>query len=1319
MNNQLLNVQDFTNQHKISKTLRFKLIPVGNTNTKLLKSGILESDEQKAIDYPVMKRLLDLYYGNIIRDALGKTNEDWHLLSILYEENGHTLIEEKESLLRTSIVKQFGNTAPLFQADVIRKKLPEFVKKHIEFDAQEKQIYLDMIARFKTFTGYFKGFWETRKNVFSSEPIATSISNRIVNENYPIFHRNCKLHQSNQKQVTFPMEELELYLKKIGSMDPGESIEHYFYPDIYNKLCAQDGIECYNAIIGGISLSDGTRIQGYNEKVNLYNQQNKPEQPLIRLKKLKKQILAPTATPSFVGSIIEDDEDLLMVLGDLHHSLYEDDGSGNFFDKTKAMEEIVTDRDNHEAIFIPDSKIAELSNRLTGDWSEVGRGLELVYDTTRTTMSSERAKRYEDFIKSSKTTNGKTKRTKHTFSIKEIGGAVDRLKRKENRGNFTGVACVFNTKDSLDESTFYTPIAKLVDAKPHTPIAQQSENVDNIKEWLDFLMDSKHTWEIIGVNETNNNHGAFYSLYEEVKDQFDQIVEVYNRVRNYLTKKPSEAKKIRLNFKSTSFLEGWSESVINVKKGSILKQNGQYYLAITRVNNIENIFVSYDPSNKEDEAFEKMLYSQMVKPHMSIPRLTVSKRSVKQHFINEGKTSDFVMEDGFNRPFCVTKHIMDLQKPVVGTAKKYQYKYYQATDDYDGFKKALTEWITFCIEFLKSYENTAIYDYRGLKKPDEYEKIDAFYKDVEEASYQMTFELISKNALTRAIDRDEVFVFQIYNKDFSPRANGKPNLHTLYWNALFSDENIEVGNLKLDANAEVFFRKASMERKVTHPKGSVLLNKFDRNGKKIPSRIYQDVYAYLNRQKSESEICPEAKSGIESGRFVHKVAEHDIVKNKRYTEDTLLFHCPITINRTANNSVNNPKVFNEKVRELVKQNKDINIIGINRAERNLLYATVIDRNGKIIEQVNLDEIPSVGEKETKVVNYNDLLSDRESERMKARKSWKQLENIKDLKAGYLSQVVHQICMLMMKHKAIVVMENLDIGFKQGRVMVEKQVYQAFELALLRKLNHLVLKDRPIDQPGGALYPLQLTHPVSTMDDIFNQCGFVFYVSPAYTAKVDPKTGFTDLFVWNDLKQTGSLTKMRDFISRFEAITYNKSEDRYEFVFNYKDFGPFCRAKEPVDRQWTAVSYGARVDYFAKDETGKKKPKVVQLTNAFHSFCDDIKSTNDIKAWLMDKQTDSAILRAWVQTMRLLFQMRNRTQWTDHIVSPIISDHICFSSEHAPQDGNVYPKNAGANGAYHIAKKGKLLLDRLDEDSEEEDYKRLFVKNDDWFQALFK
>ena len=53
----------------------------------------------------------------------------------------------------------------------------------------------------------------------------------------------------------------------------GVYLEKLFCVDYFNMVMSQSGIDNYNSIIGGYVTEDGTKIQGLNEYINLYNQQ--------------------------------------------------------------------------------------------------------------------------------------------------------------------------------------------------------------------------------------------------------------------------------------------------------------------------------------------------------------------------------------------------------------------------------------------------------------------------------------------------------------------------------------------------------------------------------------------------------------------------------------------------------------------------------------------------------------------------------------------------------------------------------------------------------------------------------------------------------------------------------------------------------------------------------------------------------------------------------------------------------------------------------------------------------------------------------------
>lgn len=134
--------------------------------------------------------------------------------------------------------------------------------------------------------------------------------------------------------------------------------------------------------------------------------------------------------------------------------------------------------------------------------------------------------------------------------------------------------------------------------------------------------------------------------------------------------------------------------------------------------------------------------------------------------------------------------------------------------------------------------------------------------------------------------------------------------------------------------------------------------------------------------------------------------------------------------------------------------------------------------------------------------------------------------------------MHVICQLVVKYDAIIVMEKLTDGFKRGRTKFEKQVYQKFEKMLIDKLNYYVDKKLDPDEEGGLLHAYQLTNKLDSFDKLGTQSGFIFYVRPDFTSKIDPVTGFVNLLY----PRYENIDKAKDMISRFDEIRYNAGED---------------------------------------------------------------------------------------------------------------------------------------------------------------------------------
>ena len=347
-------------------------------------------------------------------------------------------------------------------------------------------------------------------------------------------------------------------------------------------------------------------------------------------------------------------------------------------------------------------------------------------------------------------------------------------------------------------------------------------------------------------------------------------------------------------------------------------------------------------------------------------------------------------------------------------------------------------------------------------------------------------------------------------------------------------------------------------------------------------------------------------------------------------------------------------------------------------------------------------------------NYHQLLNKKEESRDEARKSWTTIENIKELKAGYLSHLVHQISHLMVKYNAIVVLEDLNFRFKRVRMKFEKQVYQKFEKALIDKLNYLVFKDiENLKEPGGYLNSYQLTAPFESFTKLGKQTGFVFYTPAYYTSKVCPLTGFVNLIH----PKYESAEKSSDFFKRFEKIYFDFKKNY--FVFEYKDGKINPKRKSELNASWRVCTYGQnRYKYDKIDKTHKKIDITQEIKNLFDKYNINYKEEKNLIEDIV-RQNQKKFFVELTSFLWLTLQLRyinpaaKKDNEKDFIQSPVadVSGRF-FDSRKAKSDE---PQDADANGAYHIALKGLKTLQDLSPVKER--IKIQPVKNREWFDFI--
>lgn len=1076
----------FTNIYPLSKTLRFELKPIGKTLDNIISCGIIEQDKHRDSSYQRIKKIIDEYHKVFIESVLehvilsqkdeGKKNSLEEFLvcymSKLKDDKQKKNFEQIQKNLRKQIVNNFSSDdrfKRIDKEDLIKSDLVAFVN-----NIENKRL----IKSFNNFTTYFTGFHQNRKNMYSAEAQSTSIAYRLIHENLPRFIDNMSVFEKI-KATSVSGDLLTLYDNFTEYLSVNK-IDDMFKLNYYNNVLTQKQIDIYNAVIGGKTIGDSNvKIKGINEYVNLYNQ----EQPdrskcLPKLKPLYKQILSDRNVISWLPEQFESDEQVLETIQksylELKNHVLNTNNEGNL--SLKELLQSLSNYDLNKIYIRNDQQLTDISQKVFGHWSVISNAM------------SEELKRTMPKKSKKETDEAYTKRldkiieSQGSISIAQINQSVQAFNNEISyklQSYFSKLGAI-NT-DSLKKENLFLQIENAyINMKDllNTPyptnknLAQDKQNIEMIKNLLDAIKALQHFVKPLLGDGTESDkderfYGEFCALYKEI----DKITPLYDMVRNYITRRPYSTDKIKLNFENPTLMKGWDLNKERNNTTVILRKEGLYYLAI--MDKRHNKVMDIDNLPADGECLEKMEYKFFKDLTTMVPKCTTQLKVVKKHFETKS-TPYYVTSSVFASPFEITKEEYELNNVLVSGKKKFQIDYLKITGDEIGYKKALAKWIKFCLRFISQYKSTMVYDipfHKYEAKINSYPSLDVFYSEINLELYKLDFRNVSVSYINQLVEEGKLYLFQIYNKDFSPYSKGTPNLHTLYWKMLFDNRNLADVVYKLNGEAEVFFRKSSIEYKhPTHPANQPISNKNILNNKKYSKFSY------------------------------------DLIKDKRYTIDKFQFHVPITINFKSTESYN----INQSVKEYIRHSKDLHIIGIDRGERHLLYLTVIDLKGNIKEQFSLNDIVNEYKGKTYNTNYHDLLVKREKEKLESRRNWQTIENIKNLKEGYLSQVIHKISELMIRHNAIVVLEALNPGFMRGRQKVESSVYQKFEKMLIDKLNYLVDKNKQPQEAGGILKAYQLTNKFTSFQQLGSQSGFLFYVPAWNTSKMDPITGFVNL-----------------------------------------------------------------------------------------------------------------------------------------------------------------------------------------------------------------
>src|SRR3989338_8576181 len=646
-NKELFN--SFTKKCQLSKTLRFELVPQGETEKFIKKNGLLKQDKDRVDDYRKAKKLIDEYHKDFIEHALsGKQlkklqayyDEFTALLGKPAKERDTRVLSNISEALRKEIAGWLKDNPIKDEKKLIKEIVPNFLK------SKDRNDDAALVLKFKGFTTYFGGFNENRRNMYSAEEKSTAIAYRIVHENLPKFISNMKTFQRLTENHKIDFLEVETQMN--DELD-GNKLKDVFSIDYFNQCLTQSGIDRYNTILGGKTDSRCAQIQGVNIKINLFGQKNNlksKDAPVLA--RLYKQILSDRTSASFLPEKFETAKELIASIREFYekaiNGFIKNNERKNVIDEIESLfnkKLNPTDCDLSQ-IYIRNIFISAVSQQIFGSYSVITSALNAFIDKTYKTKKEKEKQQKKSY-----------------FGIAEIEAALKaylqetEIENKEKReevlkqanpvlqyfNSLTTSIEINNKKEKANVIVRFRQQHEAVQSVLNKEYGNNSELIQDknavaaIKDYLDSCQHILHFVKPLFVvppkkeNAELPDKDAFYSEFDELFEQLKSVTPLYNMVRNFLTQKPYSTEKIKLNFENVSLLSGWDVNKETDNTSVIFRKDSLYYLGI--IDKKHNKVFHDIPASSDNDFYEKMNYKLLPGANKMLPKVIFSDRWIE------------------------------------------------------------------------------------------------------------------------------------------------------------------------------------------------------------------------------------------------------------------------------------------------------------------------------------------------------------------------------------------------------------------------------------------------------------------------------------------------------------------------------------------------------------------------------------------------------------------------------------------------------------------------------------------------------------------
>lgn len=1161
-------MEQFTNLYQLSKTLKFKLEPEGNTKTTFEKwvnemnstsedSNLFAKDKKIRDAYLVIKPIMDKLHEQFIEKSLTsdeakqidfsdylaiyrapdkdfpkdfekklreKIGQTYNVGGVFFStkiEEAIRILEEKNNKGKTQKTKtnkeeKSSSTKKKNPFECLTDKrmfnyLSANVKTLSELNGVDEQTLSKHIKQFKGFWGYLDGYNQNRENYYAVDKEAsTAIATRIVHENLPTFCSNALRFEKRKDEYLGIYQYLKDHDRETKIKDSqGNEVE----AEAITETCFLIGH--FNECLAQSQIKEYNRIiSNYNSMINLYNQARRDEKDYKKIdefERLKKQIGCGKKKTMF-AALIKDKQSELKEEDQNRENI---DGDiltvETLLKRAKEAGDVMFNKDNNE------DEIRTVPNFIQflkecDSWE----GIYMSKTAINIISNSYFANWHSIVDKFIELYKGKDKELKEKINacITYDTNREEPLKLRDavELSGFFAVLDMVKSEHFFKESLF-----KDDDTNEYRSVLDKalppSKNIINL-----MCYDMKHNIEAFQnksneivtkekYKDENVQAGEEDQTIKEIKEWFDAACDAMRIVRYFAVRK-SKMKGGLPNVTMEQALSNllYREDVQWFKWYDLIRN----YLTKKPQDDVKENKLKLNFGNSSllggwSDGQEKTKAATLLRCKNDLYLCIIKKRDVF-----DTSKDNSIYSDTSDSGRLIIQNLKFQTLAGKGFLSEYGISYGEMSKDNP--KKAIL-----CLQeiikerYVKKYP---LLEKFVTNKYTDKSKFDSEISDTLKECYVCKFVPINWNLVVEKQNNEELFLFKILCKDFKPNSIGKRDLQTIYWEDVLSD----ASNHQLCAGAEIFMRKPiAKESPLTHRIGSKLVNKRDKDGNTIPDKLYREIYLYANGKTKV--ISKESKKYIDEDKAIIKDVTHEIIKDRRfYGEPQYMFHCPIKLNYKTKGYKEPKYAFpevNARIADALQQSDNMQFIGIDRGEKHLVYSCTIDKNGNIVKD-NSNEWMCHHHDNINGTDYVQKLEAVADERLIAKKNWQAQNRIKDLKNGYISHVVHRLVEEVIRDDdkkiaphAYIVLEDLNTEMKRGRQKIEKQVYQNLEVALAKKLNFVVDKEAKMGELGSVSKALQLTPPISNYQDIEGkkQFGIMLYTRANYTSITDPATGW--------------------------------------------------------------------------------------------------------------------------------------------------------------------------------------------------------------------